>query len=118
MNNNSGNKIGGKRIGSIVSTKETSGVEGTEAVSDITAVKAAASVKAVKGSTAIANRKRNATRTMTQEEREKLFKMIEEEAESLFSEGKLPLQQKEIVKSAVLMAVDSGILIEEKKEEK
>ena len=110
-------KIGGKKIGSVKSTKEATSVEGADAVSIVGEVKATSGITGIRTLSGISDRRRKQTRTMTSEERERLFKLIEEEAESLFSQGGLPESQKEVVKSAVMMAVDAGIIIDDSKKD-
>lgn len=108
-------KIGDKKIHGVKSTQETSGVKGAEVVGGVAGVKAATGVGGVKGAGAI--RKRQSTRTMTVEEREELFKMINEEAEAMFGRSGMPQAQRELVQNAVKMAVDAGLLDEDDEDE-
>jgi len=109
-------KIGDKKIGGVHGATETSAVEGTEVVGNVSGVKATTGVGGVGSAGAI--NKRRATRTMTLAEREQLFQMINEEAEKLFGEGGMSPAQKNVVKNAVRMAVDAGIVAEDEDSEK
>jgi len=101
-------KIGDKKIGGVQSTTTTTGVEGTEVVGGVAGVKATSGVGSVDGAGTV-NRRRP-TRTMTLAEREQLFQMINEEAEKLFGEGEMSPAQRNVVKNAVRMAVDAGLV--------
>jgi hypothetical protein len=105
-------KIGDKKVSGVRSTKEASQIESTGAVSGVSEVKATAGVSGVGGVGAISG-KRRATRVMSREEREQLFNMIREEADRLVEEGAIPASQRQVVKEAVLMAVDSGIILDD-----
>lgn len=112
MSDDKKNKIGDKKIGRVDVTKHTSDVEKTGAVDQITSVKGATSVGSVGKAGGIS--KRGGTRTMTLAEREQLFSLINEEADKLFSEGSPLASQKDMLRKAVEMAVDSGLVDEEK----
>jgi hypothetical protein len=43
--------------------------------------------------------------------------MIQEEADKLFPVGALPSAQREVVKRAVMMAIDAGIIVKEEEAE-
>lgn len=101
-------KIGDKKIGGVQSTTSTSAVEGTEVVGGVAGVKATSGVGGVEGAGAV-NRRRP-TRTMSLAEREQLFQMINEEADKLFGEGGMSPTQRNVVKNAVRMAVDAGLV--------
>lgn len=88
------------------------GISKTKAVDQVTKVDEVTKVSGVKGADKIAMRR--ATTIMTSAEREKFFKMIEEEADKLADEGVIPKKQKNIVSKAVKMAIDSGIIDEDK----
>ena len=103
-----GKKVDDKKIGGVKLTRETTAVLGTEAVSEVSGVKATSGVVSVRGAGAIGQRR--PTRTMSLEEREALFKLIEEEAESLFGHSAISNSQRQVVKTAVIMAVDSGLI--------
>jgi hypothetical protein len=104
-------KIGDKKIGGVHGTTETSAVEGTDVVGSVGGVKAATGVGGVSGPGAVS--KRRSTRTMTLAEREQLFQMINEEAEKLFGDSQMSPTQRNVVKNAVRMAVDAGIIEDE-----
>ncbi len=106
-------KIGDKKIGRVDLTKQTSDVEKAGTVDEVSSVKGATGVGAVGRAGGIGARK--GTRTMTAAERQQLFNMINEEADKLFGEGSPLASQKNVLKNAVKMAVDSGIIDEEEK---
>ncbi len=60
-----------------------------------------------------ASRAKARTRVMTAEERNKLFELVEEEAEKLFGSGGLPEKERNKVANAVKMAIDASIAEEE-----
>ena len=99
------------KIGGVKPTTKTTSVEGTESVSGVTGVKPTSAVGAAGGVGSAT--KRRPTRVMSPAEREELFKIINEEADKLFGPDGLPEHQREVVKSAVKMAVAGGILDEE-----
>lgn len=96
------------KIGGIQSTKKTSEIDPT------TGIESVSGVKATSGITGIGKAERSGvrrpTRTMTLEEREELFRMIDEEAAKMFGAGGIPAEKRELVQTAVKMAVDSGLL--------
>lgn len=101
-------KIGDKKLDKVKGTKDTESVKGSGSVSGVENVKGAGGVGGVGKVGAVG--KRRATKVMTLAEREELFKMINEEAEKLFGGGDIPEAQKEVVKNAVKMAVEAGLL--------
>lgn len=88
------------------------GISKTKSVDQVSKVKEVSRVSGVKGTEKIALRR--ATTIMTSAEREKFFKMIEEEADKLANEGVIPKNEKDLVSKAVKMAIDSGIIDEDK----
>lgn len=99
------------KIDKVGAASSSGKVKKTEAVTNVGAVKGAASIGAVRAVGAVGPRR--ATRIMTSEEREHLFKMINQEAEKMAKEGQISASRKEIVTDAVKMAVDSGLLSKE-----
>ncbi|MBN8548283.1 MAG: hypothetical protein J0M12_03085 [Deltaproteobacteria bacterium] len=106
-----GKKSDDGKIGAIKGTGSTSNVQGADSVGVVGGVKATSSVGAVKGPGAIG--KRRATRIMSTAERENLMRLINEEAEKLFEDSAMSPERKEVLKSAVKMAVDAGIVTED-----
>ena len=104
------------KIGGIKSTKQTEDIEGTKRVSDVSGVKSATAIGSIGG--AGDSSKRRATRTMTLEEREELFRIVKEEASSLFGKSGIPKEKQSILEDAVKMAIDSGLLEEDESEKK
>ncbi len=102
-------KIGDKsKVGGVQSTKRTAQVEGTDSISRVGQVKAATGVAGVKRAGAV-NAQRM-TRAMSVAEREEIFRLINEEAEKLASEGGLSPTRQKMVADAVKMAIDTGLL--------
>jgi len=105
-------KIGDKKISGVTSTTEAQGVQGTEGIMGISGIRPTSGVRGVGAASSIGRRR--ATRVMTAAEREQLFNLISEEADKLESEGLIPKRQKETVTKAVRMAVDSGLIDDDK----
>ena len=99
------------KIGGVKSAKVTTGVESTEAVGNVGGVKAATSVGGVGRAGAIG--KQRGTRSMSFEEREQLFKMINEEADKMFKNSGMSKDKQQMVAEAVKIAVDSGLIDDE-----
>lgn len=111
-------KIGGVKSSVVKPTTTADEVKGTEAVSDVSEVqgiKPTAAVSGTKGPGAVGG-KRRATRVMSLAEREELFKMVSEEADKLFAGTGMTDARKKIIADAVKMAMDSGMMPDEKKE--
>lgn len=102
-------KIGDKKIGGVNTTRETSQVDRAQEVGGVEETRA---IGQVRGAGSVGDRRRP-TRVMTAEEREKFFKMVDEEADRLFGSNALSPKRRELVKQAVKMAVDSGLLPED-----
>jgi hypothetical protein len=62
---------------------------------------------------ATAKAARKATRTMTVDEREEIFRLIREEADRMLDSGEIPQGKRKTVESAVRMAVDAAIVDED-----
>lgn len=100
-------KITDKKLDKVKATQENDKVSDTGTVSSVSNV---SSAKAVDKAGAISGLgKRRPTRTMTLEEREQLFKIVNEEATKLFG-SKTAKKDRELVEGAVKMAIDSGLL--------
>lgn len=109
-------KIGDKKIGRVQSTQETADVEKTGGVGGVSGVAPTSSVGGVSGTGAVG--KRRGTRVMSMAERQQLLDMIDEEADKLFAEGSPFAKKKEMLKNAVKMVVDSGIIDEDEEPKK
>lgn len=105
-------KSGGdkSKVTGVRSTVMSEGIERTGSVSEVEKAKKAAGIAGVRGLGGIG--KTRATRIMTAGEREAIFTMIHEEADRLFGKGKLSNKQREVVETAVKMAVDAAIVDE------
>jgi hypothetical protein len=101
-----------KKIGGIDSSTKAKAVEKTQTVSKVDAVQAATGVEGLQAAGGIGN-KRKATRIMSAQEREELLKMIDEEAEKLFKSGAVPSSKRDLISTAVKMAVDTSIVLDE-----
>lgn len=95
------------RVGGILGS---SGVRRASSVRDVEEVKKTGEISRVERT---GKSQRKITRLMSAAEREKLFQMINEEAEKLFGENGLPKEQREIVENAVRMAIDASIAEDE-----
>ena len=107
-------KISGIKPSAVKPTDTTKEVAGTEAVSEvgqISGVKATEAVKGAKGAGSVG--KRRMTRTITVEEREHLFRVVQEEAEKMFGNNDAGRARKKTVTDAVKMAIDAGLIGEE-----
>lgn len=104
------------KIDRISPSKGTRRVDPTEAIRSVDAVRPTARVSGVAQVGGVRTAPRS-ERALTRTERDKLLGMIREEADRLFAGGSLPKAQREIVKRAVTMAVDAGIIVEEEGEE-
>ena len=103
-------KIRGKKIAKVKendSMTETSKTAGVSSVTKVSPTEGVNSAGKVDGA-----RRRAATRTMTAQERDRLFSMIDEEVEQMF--GDSSSKRKKEVAGAVKMAIDAGIVEEEK----
>lgn len=105
-------KIGGIKSAAVKPTETTKEVAQTESVSEVgevSGVRATSAVGGTKGATGAGGRRRP-TRTMTLEEREQLFKMVNEEAEKIFGQTGMSDSRKRSVTEAVKMAIDAGLM--------
>jgi len=84
------------------------GIERTSAISEVEKAKKTAPVAGVRGLGALG--KTRATRIMSSEEREAIFNQIQEEADKLFSKSGMSSKQRQVVETAVKMAVDAAIV--------
>ncbi len=111
-----GKKSDDGKVGSVKGTSRTTSVQGADEVGSVGGIKPTAGVGGVKGAGAIG--KRRPTRVMSLEERDNLFRLIDEEADKLFADSSISEEKKQVLKSAVRMAVDSGIGTEEEDADK
>ncbi len=90
---------------------KVSNVKSTNVASEVGAVKGTSSVTGVKGAKAVRGvSKTSGAGTMSAAQKEKLLAMAHEEADRMFDEGILPKSQRDVVKSAVRMALDAAII--------
>lgn len=59
---------------------------------------------------------RQKTREMTAAERERLFQLVQEEADQMFGERGLPRTRRKTIEGAVKITIDAGIILEEDEE--
>ena len=103
-----------KKIDGISNSSRTcaTAVEATKQI-QTTGVSGVTNVAAPSSSTRI-DPVRRATRAMTSEEREYLLRLVNEEADRLFSNNSLNNKQKQTAKTAVKIALDAAIIDEKK----
>lgn len=107
-------KIGGKgKVGQVTSTEDTSAVKETGAVGGANAVGRVGGIGGVGGTQGV--RKRQSTRVMSAAERQAIFDLIKQEADSMMKEGLLSKNNRAVVEDAVKMAVDLAIVDEDEK---
>lgn len=109
-----GKKSDDGKIGAVKGTGSTTNVQGPDSVGVVGGIKPTSSVGAVKGTGAVG--KRRATRIMSPAERENLMRLISEEADKMFEGSAMSPEKKEVLKSAVKMAVDAGIVTDDSKD--
>lgn len=98
------------KIGGVKNLKEADAIKKAQAVGEVSEVeKTQATDKVVK----VRGAKTKTTRVISAKEREKLFSMINEEADKMFESGALPKGQKEVVTSAVKQVIDASIIDDE-----
>jgi len=103
-------KISGKnKVGSVGSMSKTDAVEKARKISEAETVDAVSKVKSAKAVQSIASNQgisgRRSTASMSPEERQKLLRMIDEEADKLEASGLIPKNKKKIIQGAVSMSV-------------
>lgn len=103
------------RIGKVGSTSRTKAVKETEAVAGVGAVKEVGKVDAVKAILG-ASRIDSVGRVVTKAEHAQIMKLISEEAETFFQESQIPASKRKVIKDAVVMAVDAGLILNDEEE--
>lgn len=103
-------KIGDKKIRGVKGTRETGEVESVGGVGSTSSVSGVRGVGAVGGG--------RMTSALSQADRERLFKMVDEEADKLFPKGSMTARQRKVVQDAVKMAIESGIVEDEESDTK
>ena len=88
--------------------KEVAQTDSISEVGEVSGVSAASAVGGAQGAGGVGRRR--PTRTMSYEEREQLFKMVNEEAERIFGQTGMSDSRKRSVTEAVKMAIDAGLL--------
>ena len=109
------NKKKQSSISGVSRTSQTSQVDKTTGVDAVGAVKATSAVDGV-GRAGRVDSTRQATRLMSNTERQALLSLIREEAEKMAAEGVLPQSTRAVAEEAVVMAVDAGLLTAEEDE--
>lgn len=104
-------KGSGDQIGGVSGARGAEQVRRAAEIAEVSKVQQAAGVGGVQRVGGIGG-KRRPTRVMSVAEREKIFEMIDQEAERLFREGGVPEGQRSLVKAAVKMAIDTGLVEE------
>ena len=96
------------KIDKVESTKGAQKIQDTKEVGEVAKVAGASSIASIGKAGEIG--KRRATRIMTLEEREQIFKIVQEEAHKMFGNSGIPKEKQEMLEDAVKMAIDSGLL--------
>ena len=96
-------------------TTAASAVKGTEQVEQTKQVSGVDQVGTVKARQGIA-RTRAATRPMTQEEREHLMQLVDEEAEKMLANANIPEARKRTITESVKMTLSAGWLTKAEEE--
>jgi hypothetical protein len=95
-----------KRVSASDSTKR---VKATDSVSEVERVTGTKSVSGVSGVSRV--KQTSGVNSISFEQREKLFSMVQEEAQKLAAQGIIPPNQREIVERSVKMILD-GVLLD------
>ncbi len=104
-------KFKSKGINGINKTTQTDNIKATENVSSVDSIDEVKNISNVSSVTGISGVRMNKiTRVITAEEREKIFNMINEEADDLFGKDS---KRGKVAKNAVKMAIDSAIIKED-----
>jgi 3-oxoacyl-(acyl-carrier-protein) synthase len=101
-----------KKIGKVDNSKTVKRVDTTEAVEKTSGVGGVQSVTRVEKAGSITS----AGRIVSEKERQRLLRMVEEEAEDLLNDSGLSKKKKDIIKDAVAIAIDSGLIVKERDE--
>jgi superfamily II DNA/RNA helicase len=103
------------RVGRIGATSRAKAVQETEAITGVDSVKEIGKVDAVKAILGASNVDA-VGRVVTRAERAEIMKMIVEEADNFFEESQIPKSRRKVIKDAVMMAIDAGLVVEEDEE--
>lgn len=96
-------------------TTATTGVKGAEQIEQTKQVGGVDQVTTVKGRQGV-SRARAATRPMTQEEREHLMQLVDEEAEKMLANANIPEGRKRTITESVKMTLSAGWLTKAEEE--
>ncbi len=109
MSNDKDNKRG--KIGGISGTGSSKGIEKASNIGHVDQVKKTDAIAGTGAIGGVSNRK--PTTLMTAADRQRLFSMIDEEAEKLLGQSGLSPEHRKAVQDAVKMAVDAATVDEE-----
>ncbi len=101
-----------KKIKGINKTDALNSVRKSEAISQVSKTSKVGAVTGVSGAS------RMPTREMSYQERAELLQMVEQEAEKLFSNSKIPEAQRQAIELAVKQTIDAALLEEQELPEK
>lgn len=93
-----------KKIKGINKTDALNSVRKSEAISQVNKTSKVGAVTGVSGTN------RMPTREMSFQERNELLQMVEQEAEKLFSNSKIPQAQREAIELAVKQTIDAALV--------
>ncbi|NDC37156.1 MAG: hypothetical protein EBZ48_03785 [Proteobacteria bacterium] len=104
-------KIGGIKSSVVKPTDTAREISKAETVSEVGEVSGVQATTGIGGAAQAGGvGRRRPTRTMSLEEREQLFKMVNEEADKIFAQTGMSDSRKRSVTEAVKMAIDSGLM--------
>ena len=104
----------GMKIHGISAPRVTNSIEQLSNVSEVEKTQKASAVGAVRGVGGVTG----AVRSIDFADREAIHRMIHEEADKLFGKGRMDQAKREVIETAVKMAVDAATITEETKEKK
>ena len=97
-----------KKIGKVTSTTRSKEISKTHSIDEVEKVKETTRVSEVDRISRVG--KSGGVGNITFAQREKLMRIISEEATKLAKQGAIPKSQKEVVEKAVQMAIDAALL--------
>ena len=103
-----------KGVGGVERAQKSSAIKQVDAVEEVTKVQKTERVGKTRASSGVGA----TSQQMDLKDRDKLLGMVDEEAEKLFANSKLPPDQKKVIREAVKMAIDSSLIPEEEDEGK
>lgn len=103
-------------ISGVTGATSTQSIEHLSAVSHVEKTEKTSAISAIKG--VDSSTKTHNIGEVTSENKEKIFKMLHEEADKLFRTTKITEQKRNVIEKAVQMAIDSAVVDEKESEAK